>query len=243
LNRRVTNIVFALVVLAMPFFLVLTVTRVLISDWYPRHEYAKPDFSPDPYGFTQAERLDLSLVSIHYLQRLEPPEVAIEMLKAQRLPGTDRPLFDRYELSHMMDVKRLTDVLWQVHVAAGLIVIAGLILLLVRRESRLTGYSALLWGGGLTALLLFGLVLFVLLSWREFFITFHDVFFPPGTWTFDWTSSLIRLFPDQFWFDAGIILTAGSLLLGLLVALAGYVLGRTAKSFGARRSDVHPRED
>ena len=238
MNRRLTNIVFALVVLAMPVFLVLTVTRVLISDGYPRYEYAKPNFPPDPYGFTQAERLDLSLVSIHYLQRPEPPEVAIGMLKAQRMPGTDRPLFDRYELSHMMDVKRLTDVLWKAQIAAGLVVISGLILLLVQRESRITGYNALLWGGGLTTLLLFGLVLFVLLSWREFFITFHDVFFPPGTWTFDWTSSLIRLFPDQFWSDAGIILTAGSLLLGLLVALVGYALGRVA-----RRSHVHPRED
>lgn len=228
MNRILTNIVFALVVLAMPFFLVLTVTRVLISDWYPRYEYAKPDFPPDPYGFTQTQRLDLALVSIHYLQRTEPPESAIEMLKAQRLPGTDRPLFDRYELSHMMDVKRLTDVLWKVHIGTGLVVVAGLILLLAKRQTRSTGYTALLYGGGLTALLLVGLVLFVLLSWREFFIMFHDVFFPPGTWTFDWSNSLIRLFPDKFWFDAGTILTAGSLILGLLIALVGWALGKRA---------------
>lgn len=228
MNRNLPVIAFALVVLAMPFFLVLTVTRVLITDWYPRYEYAKSDFPPDPYGFTQAERLDLSLVSIHYLQRPEPPEVAIGMLKEQRLPGTDRPLFDQYELSHMMDVKRLTDVLWKVHVVAGIVVAAGLILLLARRETRTTGYSALLYGGGLTALLLVGLVLFVLLSWREFFVMFHDVFFPPGTWTFDWSNSLIRLFPDKFWFDAGTILTVGSLTLGLLVALVGWTLKKRA---------------
>jgi integral membrane protein (TIGR01906 family) len=238
LNRRLTNIMFALVVLAMPVFLVLAVTRVLITDWYPRYEYAKPDFPPDPYGFTQPERLDLSLVSIHYLRSPAPPEVAIEMLKAQRLPGTDRSLFDPYELSHMLDVKRLTDALWKAHLLAGLVVLAGLILLLARRETRVTGYNALLYGGGLTALVLVGLVLFVLLSWREFFITFHDIFFPPGTWTFDWSSSLIRLFPDKFWFDAGTILTVGSLLLGLLVALVGYVLIRAS-----RRPHVHPGED
>jgi integral membrane protein (TIGR01906 family) len=228
MNRSLTNIAFAAVVLAMPFFLVLTVTRVLIADWYPRHEYAKPDFPPDPYGFTQAERLELSLVSIHYLQRPEPPEMAIEMLKAQRLPGTDQPLFNQYELSHMMDVKRLTDTLWKVHIAAGVIVLAGLIWLLARRETRTAGFNALLYGGGLTAVLLVGLVVFVLLSWREFFITFHDVFFPPGTWTFDWSNSLIRLFPDKFWFDAGTILTVGSLILGLLVALAGWFLKKLA---------------
>jgi hypothetical protein len=42
------------------------------------------------------------------------------MLK-ERPPGTDRPLFDQYELSHMMDVKRLTDVLWKVHAVAGVL--------------------------------------------------------------------------------------------------------------------------
>jgi integral membrane protein (TIGR01906 family) len=228
LRRSLTNISFALVVLAMPFFLTLTAAKVLISDWYPRYEYAKRDFPPDPYGFTQAERLDLSLVSIHYLQRPEPPATAIEMLKAQRLPGTDSPLFDQYEISHMMDVKRLTDVLWKVHLVSGLVVVAGLVLLLARRETRTTGYTALLYGGGLTTLLLVGLVSFVLLSWRQFFITFHDVFFPPGTWTFDWSSSLIRLFPDKFWFDAGTILTVGSLIFGLLVAFAGWLLKKSA---------------
>ena len=229
MNRGLTNIVSALVVLAMPFFLVLTVTQVLISDWYPRYEYAKPGFPPDPYGFTQSERLDLSLVSIHFLRSPESPEVAIEMLEAQRLPGSDQPLFDPYELSHMMDVKRLTDLLWKVHIVAGTVVVAGLILLLARRETRTTGYDVLISGGGFTAVLLLGLVLFVLLSWREFFITFHDAFFPPGTWTFDWSNSLIRLFPDQFWFDAGTILTVGSLILGLLVAFVGWILKRRAR--------------
>jgi integral membrane protein (TIGR01906 family) len=228
LRRSLTNIVFALVVLAMPFFLTLTVARMLITDWYPRYEYAKTDFPPDPYGFTQAERLDLALVSIHYLQRPEPSETAIEMLKAQRLPGSDQPLFDPYEISHMMDVKRLTDMLWKVHLVSGVMVVAGLIFLLARRETRRAGYSALWYGGAVTALLLVGLVLFVLLSWRDFFITFHDVFFPPGTWTFDWSSSLIRLFPDRFWFDAGTILTVGSLLLGSLVAFAGWILKKRA---------------
>jgi integral membrane protein (TIGR01906 family) len=238
LSRTLTNVVAALVVFAMPVFLVLSVTRTLITDWYPTYEYAKADFPPDPYGFTEAQRLDLALVSIHYLESPEPPEVAIEMLKAQRLPGTDQPLFDQYELSHMVDVKRLTDSLWRAHIIAGIIVIAGLILLLARKATRVTGYYALLYGGGLTALLLLGLVLFVLLSWRDFFITFHDIFFPPGTWTFDFSSSLIRLFPDKFWFDAGTILTVGSLSLGLLVALVGWVLIRVS-----RRHSVQSRED
>jgi hypothetical protein len=114
LNSSILRAVRWLVVLAMPVFLVLTSARVLINDWYPRYEYAKPDFPPDPYGFTQEQRLELGLASIHYLQRSEPPEQAIVLLAALRLPGTDQSLFSRPELSHMIDVKRLTDTLWVV---------------------------------------------------------------------------------------------------------------------------------
>ena len=48
--------------------------------------------------------------------------------------------------------------------------------------------------------------LLVLLAWNWFFIAFHGVFFDAGTWTFNWSDSLIRLFPDKFWFDAGVLL-------------------------------------
>jgi integral membrane protein (TIGR01906 family) len=78
----------------------------------------------------------------------------------------------------------------------------------------------------LTSGFLLALVLFVLLSWQTFFVTFHDIFFAPGTWTFDRSDSLIRLFPDNFWSDAGTILTVGALIAGLLVAGVGYLLGR-----------------
>jgi integral membrane protein (TIGR01906 family) len=229
LNRSIARVVLWLVVLAMPIFLLLTAARVLVNDWYPRYEYAKPDFPPDPYGFTQEQRLQLGQASIHYLQRPEPPEQAIVLLAALRLPGTDRSLFNRAELSHMIDVKRLTDVLWPVHLASGIIVVGGMILLLAWPRTRKDGYRALCAGGLLTAGLVLALVLFVLLSWQTFFVMFHDVFFPPGTWTFNWNDSLIRLFPDKFWFDAATILTVGALMAGLVVAGVGYALGRRSR--------------
>jgi integral membrane protein (TIGR01906 family) len=233
LNKLIVTLLRWLVVLAMPVLLVLTAGRIMVADWYPRYEYAKPDFPADPYGFTQAQRLELATVCIHYLQRPGPPEAAISMLQELRLPGSDslsgdgdKPLFAEYEISHMLDVKRFTDVLWRAHAVAALLAIGSLVLLLARRSTRRDGYAALLGGGLLTAGLLAFLGLFVLLGWRTFFIGFHEIFFPPGTWTFDWSDSLIRLFPDKFWFDAGAILTIGTLASGGLVSLAGRRLGR-----------------
>lgn len=229
LSRTLVPIIRWLIALALPVFIILLAARVMVNTWYPRFEYAKPDFPADRYGFSQAERLELATVSINFLNARAPAETAIGMLEALRLPGTDAPLFNQYELSHMIDVKRLMDTLWRVLLSAGIIVVGGLGGLWARRATRADGHAALFIGGLLTSGLLVILIALVLLAWRWFFIAFHDVFFPPGTWTFDWTDSLIRLFPDRFWFDAGVLLVGGALIAGLVVMAVGWALGRRAR--------------
>jgi integral membrane protein (TIGR01906 family) len=139
-------------------------------------------------------------------------------------------MFSIYENQHMVDVKRLMDQLWQVLAIAAAFVAVGLAVLLIPRRTRAEGYAALFGGGLLTTGLLTVLILLVLLSWNWFFITFHDVFFQPGTWTFNWSDSLIRLFPDKFWFDAGVLLVGGALVMGAVVMGIGWVLGRRART-------------
>ncbi len=226
MNKALVRIIQFAAIISMPIFLLLTAGHLVINVWYLQYEYGKPDFPPDPYGFTQQQRLELATGSIRFLQRPEPVEIAIQLLVAQRLPGTNKPLFDPNELSHMMDVKRFTDVLWRVQYGAGLLAVGGLILLLASRKTRWEGYRALFGSGALTTGLLVFLALFVLLSWRMFFVIFHELFFPPGTWTFDYSTSLIRLYPDRLWFDAGTLITVGTLLTAIVLTAAGYVLSR-----------------
>ena len=214
------------VIIAMPIFLLLTAGHLLINVWYLRYEYGKPDFPRDPFGFTQAQRLELATVSIRFLQSAEPAEVAVKLLEAQRMPGMDRPLFGPDELSHMMDVKRFTVVLWRVQYAAAALALGGLGVLLARKRTRRAGYRALFWSGVATAGFLLFLALFVLLGWRMFFVMFHELFFPPGTWMFNYDTSLIRLYPDRFWFDAGALITLGTLVAGIILAAVGHLLSR-----------------
>ena len=66
----------------------------------------------------------------------------------------------------------------------------------------------------------------ILIAWPIFFVQFHELLFPPGTWTFAYTDSLIRLFPEQFWFDIGVLISVTTLVLGIFVALVGYFMSK-----------------
>jgi integral membrane protein (TIGR01906 family) len=218
-----------LVVLAMPFFLGFTTIRLIVSEWYPRYEYAKENFPADPFGFTQEERLELALVAVGYLRRPEAAEEVIYLLEEQQIPGTADSLYNEEEISHMVDVKHVTDAIRGISWIATVVVVGGLAVLLMRPETRPIGYQALYYGGVVTTVILLALALFILLGWSIFFVQFHELLFPPGTWTFARSDSLIRLFPEKFWFDLGVLLSVGTLLEGILVGAIGYWLVRTAR--------------
>lgn len=218
----------------MPFFLGLGVITLIISPAYPTYEYGKASFPEDPYGFTQAQRLDLALVAVDYLSRFAPAEDVIHLLEDQTIPGTDQPLYNDREIGHMVDVKKVSDRLRLIGFFAGLIVIGGLIFLWATPTHRLDGHLALRNGGLLTTGVLFIIALFILLAWSIFFVQFHELLFPPGSWTFSYSDSLIRLFPEKFWFDIGVIISVGTLFIGLDVAALGWYLLRRASPASAK---------
>ena len=226
MNTPVRFIIRLAIVIAMPFFLGLTNIRLIISPAYPRMEYAKASFPEDSFGFSQEQRLDLALVAVDYLGRREAAEEVIYLLEEQVIPGTEEPLYNEREIGHMVDVKHVTDGIKQVGAAAAAIVFLGLALLLWQPATRREGYRAILNGGIATTTILFALALFILVAWSVFFTQFHELLFPPGTWTFYFSDSLIRLFPEKFWFDLGVILSVGTLVEGVIVAALGYWLLR-----------------
>ena len=242
MNQRTAHPLQWLVTLAMPFFLGLGVVTLIVAsgERYVRYEYGKPNFTPDlqRYSaaqqqemglspFTPEEREALALVAVGYLQRPEPAEEVIYLLEEQRLPGTDRPFYNEREIGHMLDVKHLTDAIRLVWGISAALVIGGLLLLLIQVEQRRRAATALLYGGLATTALLLVIALFILLFWDTFFVLFHELLFPPDTWSFNYSDSLIRLFPEMFWFDLGVIVSASALGSGLLVALIGWLWRRT----------------
>ncbi len=236
-NNPLVTVLRWLVILAMPFVLGFGMVRAVIAWDYPAFEYGR--IASDAYGWTDEQRLELARGTLDYMRESAPAEEVIFMLEDLRLPGTSDPLYNEAEIGHMIDVKHVTDAMTNILIVGGIIVVGGLAFLFLRPETRALGWKTLMQAGLFTVIALAAIALFILLAWPIFFEQFHELLFPPGTWTFFYTDSLIRLFPEQFWFDVGVIISVGTLLLGGLVALVGYIgWRRSAQRLSADDGDL-----
>jgi len=238
-SPKILAIVLWIVTLAVPVFWSLSVVRLMINPWFVEFEYRTPGFPDDPFGFTFEERLAYSKVSMAYLVN----DQDITFLGDLRFPeGQTAPdfscqfmedcnrLYNDRELEHMVDVK--------VVVRAAMWVLAGSIMLLITtgiwswRGVWMKDYStALQRGGWLTIYMIAGVIAFVLIAFGVIFVFFHQIFFDSGTWTFYYSDTLIRLFPERFWRDT-------FLMVGALTGLGGFLTVYIAKFWYSKNSKL-----
>jgi integral membrane protein (TIGR01906 family) len=71
----------------------------------------------------------------------------------------------------------------------------------------------------LTLILLVGLIAYILINFDAFFLQFHQLFFEGDSFAFRYDDTLIRLYPEQLWNDAAILIgvLTGAMAVGLLV--------------------------
>jgi len=101
---------------------------------------------------------------------------------------------------------------------AALLILALIAILYLRKRSTGGIRRALFAGSIITLVLILGLGTLAALGWQQFFTEFHRIFFADGSWTFSLDDTLIRLFPSQFWIDAGIGI-GGMVLLASIITL------------------------
>lgn len=223
-----TEILYRVAALLVPLLLGLQAINLSISPAYPAYAYRF--IAPDAHGFTDSERLDLALIAVAYLRHPAAAEQASGMLARQRLPGSDQPLFNERELAHLVDVKVITDAIRARGRDTAVLLAVIFTWLLSRAKTRPRALRAWQRGGEITFALVVALLVLALCGWPIFFIGLHHLLFPPGSWTFAGTESLIRLFPNAFWYGYG------QLVLTLLASAAVFVyalgsrLGRPAAS-------------
>ena len=194
-----SRVLSALIIFSLPAVLLLLNVRLLMSDWFIRMEYARPDFPPDLYGMSPEERLELALPGLRSVT--QPPGASI--LREIRF-ADGRPAFNEREIRHMQDVYVLQGAAFRVGLIVALALIGAWAYLWFSPATRPLAWQSLNWGGLLTLGLVLGILLGFLLSFDAAFTLFHRVFFEGDTWLFLPTDTLIRLYPEKFWFDAAV---------------------------------------
>ncbi|MBN2550089.1 MAG: TIGR01906 family membrane protein [Anaerolineales bacterium] len=210
-TRPLYRILSWVITLLTPVALVLAAVRLMLTPAFLPIEYNMPGFPADPYGFTKEDRLYWSRIASDYLLN----SADISFLGDLRFEdGT--PVYNERELKHMVDVKiaiQWTLIVW--YISLGMLIALSL---WAWKAGWLDDYRVgLSRGGFLTAALLVVILLFVLLSFGVLFVAFHDVFFEPGTWMFNYSDTLIRLFPERFWQDIFIYVGSIAISSGLAI--------------------------
>lgn len=208
LSVRIAHVLLNILV---PIISVLTSVGLLLTPPYVRLEYRMPGFPEDPYGFTLEDRLVWAPLARDYLLNNK----GIEFLGDLRFDdGT--PVFNERELRHMDDVKRLVQIALVVWVA-GLGLIAVCCLALRRYGGREVLWKALRSAALATLFLMGALVAALVVGFSFVFVGFHRIFFEGDTWLFQYSDTLIRLFPQRFWQDVFFFVSLGTVLQALIL--------------------------
>ncbi|RBP63647.1 integral membrane protein (TIGR01906 family) [Brevibacterium sanguinis] len=198
------------IALATPFILLALAVRFVASGLFLKFEYFRPGFPADEFGFSASDREHYGTYVIDYLHNLDSRRYLADVI----LPNGE-PVFISDELSHMADVKGLISLLYLI-AFIGVIGVIIFALILSRRNGPGIHLGVRL-GSILTIVALAATAVLAFLGWDTFFRGFHRIFFADGTWEFYLDDSLIRLFPPQFWVDAGIAVGGIVVLLAIVL--------------------------
>jgi integral membrane protein (TIGR01906 family) len=142
---------------------------------------------------------------------------------AQSVDGT--PVFNDRERAHMANVRGVVvGFFGLVLVAAAVLVIGG-----IRSRGAAWYWRAIARG---SAVLAVGAVIVgtaFALAFEQAFTLFHDLFFAPGTWSFDpATDRLVQLFPDAFWTETSVAIA----IIGLVLTMGTWAFARRRAALG-----------
>jgi integral membrane protein (TIGR01906 family) len=207
------RIIIVLISLAVPFLLVVANIRIVANPWFIQFEYNRPGFPADVYGFTLAQRTPLAMAGLY---SVVPEGTGLIELEQAKLPNGE-PAFNAREIKHMQDVRALMGTVFPLALVIGS---ALIVLAIVFRKSP--AYQdvvpqGLRAGAVLTLILLAGLIAYILINFDAFFLQFHQLFFAGNSFAFRYDDTLIRLYPEQLWNDAAI-------LIGILTSVMALVL-------------------
>jgi integral membrane protein (TIGR01906 family) len=200
-----------LLALFYPVILLVLAVRAVTTPLFLWVEYNRPGFPGDGYGFSTDDRMTYGSYAVDYLTNWAGPRYLGDLVNR-----SGATLFKDGEVSHMADVKM---VILSAFAAGALLIVLSIVAIAYLRRRSTGGVRRGLFAGSIVSLaIILALGALAVLGWQQFFTEFHRLFFASGSWTFALEDTLIRLFPGQFWIDAGIVI-AGLVFLASLVTL------------------------
>lgn len=214
MSNTTARILRTIIILLIPMIIILGVVRILATSTYLSFEYGKSSFPVDQFGFDPAMRLTHAIANFRYVRDDLPPAILAEEKHDQS------PLYNSRELKHMLDVQDVFQIVSQLWSLAIVLLLVILLIFWLQKKSWPTFISAVKMGSLVTAGIIAVVGLLAVLAWKMWFLVFHEVFFAAGSWTFNFSDTLIRLFPEKFWFDAAVNISLMSLVVSLIIFIS-----------------------
>ncbi|MGI6129270.1 MAG: TIGR01906 family membrane protein [bacterium] len=225
IRKTVVYIAALTVALSLPVLITLTaVESIAFSEPFFLRQHKLLKIEQDT-GFTASDyqRFSRALWD-YYLGRASSPQVFIPTDH-----GPKQPLYKDYELAHLADVHHLFRSGVTVRNLAAMLFISGIVLIIFpQKKHRWRLIASAIAAGSTGAIFLFALLLLaVQTNFNQAFTYFHYLSFDNMLWQLDpATDNLIRLFPEQFFFNATVAIvmraTAALVLLAAISIVALY---------------------
>jgi integral membrane protein (TIGR01906 family) len=200
-----------LIALSTPVIISMMVVNLFISHQFLKIEYQMPWFPPDTFGFSLEDRLAWGGMTIDYL-RFGDEYQSLSDIKM--LDGT--AIYNEREISHMVDVKNVIDLMNQTMLKT-LVLFIAILFLAYKQKDFSAVYKGVYYASMFTLIAILSIGGFASISFWKFFEWFHSIFFQGDTWLFLVSDSLIRLFPIVFWQDAVMYILAIIILINLVL--------------------------
>ena len=120
----------------------------------------------------------------------------------------------------MIDVKVLLQKMLNIfYVILGIYIL--IFIASIKNKNYQYFYKGLSRGGWVTIGLLTVIIAGIVISFDQLFTLFHKLFFTGDTWLFNYSDTLIRLFPMRLWQDAFIMMGVISLIISFVCVSLG----------------------
>ena len=213
MTKKILPIARIVFVLAVPALIISGVVNIFIGST-SLYKYGFNKYNISQVTNISKDQLDEAAAAMSgYLRgQSNTPQISVN------IRGEETPLYNSKELTHLADVRGITDV-FRIVLIASIILLLAVGVVLYITQSAGTLIKSLSYGAILTLLFTGIVVIWAIIDFDSLFYLFHILSFNNDLWLLDPTRDyLIMMFPQGFFRDAALMLI-GTIILGALLLL------------------------